>query len=247
MKKLLLLSFVFCLAAGTALSQISFGPKAGFNLSKYAQNFDDSDFERNLKFRLGPSIGGVMDMPLLDFLSFQPSVMFSVKGTAENLKEGRDAHPNHEYEGYNRARVMYIEVPANFAGKMELGPGTAQVFLGPYFAMALAGTQRYDYTETKMDGTKDTYKGDEKIKFRNNVSEEDQNVDGVASYQKGLDFGFNIGVGYQWNALLFNIGYAMGFVNLQPDYEGADFDPADFKFSNRSIFFNVAYLFGGDN
>ncbi len=38
----------------------------------------------------------------------------------------------------------------------------------------------------------------------------------------------------------------MGFVNLQSDYDGVDFDPIDYKYSNRSIFLNVAWLFGGE-
>ncbi|RLD37850.1 MAG: hypothetical protein DRI83_03315 [Bacteroidetes bacterium] len=246
MKKLLLFAIAFCFIGGTVFSQISFGPKAGFNLSKYAQNYKDSDNEDYLKFRLGPSVGAVMDMPLNDFISFQPSVMFSVKGTAHNLTKMSDNHPNHTYDGYDRVSVMYFEIPVNFAGKMELGPGTAQVFIGPYFAMAFSGRNNYDYTVTKLDGTKETVKGDENVKFRGKVSEEDQDVEGVAFYQKPLDMGFDFGIGYQWNQLLFNFGYAMGLTNLQSDYEGVDFDPSDYKYSNRTIFFNVAWLFGGE-
>ncbi len=246
MKKLLLFTLALCLLGGTAMAQISFGPKVGFNLSKYATNFEDPDNEPYLRSRLGPSIGGVMDMQILDFLSFQPSVLFSIKGTAQNMKKTSDNHPNHTYEGYNRDRVMYMEIPVNFAGKMELGPGTAQVFLGPYFAFAMGGRNNYDYTVKKLDGTTETIVGDEKIKFRNDVSVADQEIEGVASFQKPFDFGFDFGIGYQWEQLLFNVGYQVGISNLMPDYAGGDFDPKDFKFSNRSLFFNVAWLFGGE-
>lgn len=246
MKKLLLFAIAFCLIAGASYGQIMFGPKAGVSLSKYSLNYDEPDGERNLTFRVGPSIGAVMDLQLCDFVSFQPSALFTIKGAAENLSKGRPAHPNHEYDGYNRDRIFYFEVPVNFAGKLELGPGTAQIFVGPYFALAIAGRSYYDYTETRMDGSEDTYKGDEKIKFRGTVSEDDMDIEGVGKFMKPLDFGFDFGIGYQWKALLFNIGYQMGIANLTPDYEGVDFDPADFKMKNSSIFFNVAWLFGAE-
>ncbi len=245
MKKLLLFTIAFCLIAGTSFSQITYGPKAGLNFSKYATSFKDTDEEPYLSMRTGMSLGAVMDMEILDFLSFQPSVMFSIKGTGHNLKKRSENSENHTYDGYDRDRVSYIEIPLNFAGKMELGPGTAQVFLGPYFAMAISGRNYYDYTVTRKDGTTDTEKGDTKIAFKGSVSESDTEVDGVGSFQKRMDFGFDIGIGYQWNSLLFNLGYQMGLVNLQPDYTFiVGFDPSDYKYSNRSIFFNVAWLFG---
>ncbi|MCK5079870.1 MAG: PorT family protein, partial [Bacteroidales bacterium] len=224
-------------------SQISFGPKVGVNLSKYSQKYKDSDNEDHMKFRLGPSIGAVMDMPLNDFLSFQPSLMLSVKGTSFDLPK---MNPNHTYDGFSRDQIMYIEVPLNFAGKFELGPGTVQVFAGPYFAMAIAGKENTDYTETAQDGSVNTVKCDDKFKFTNKVTEEDWNEDDV-EWMRPMDIGINFGVGYQWNFLLFNVGYAMGFSNLVPDYpSAADFDAKDYKTTNRTIFFNVAWLFGGE-
>lgn len=245
MKRLLLFTLVFSLIAGTSFSQISFGPKAGMNLSKYSQNYKDSDLEAHLKYRSGPSVGAVLDLPLTDFLSFQPSALFSIKGTACDLDKWSEENPNHTYDGYARERIMYFEVPVNFAAKLDLGPGTIQLFVGPYFAMAFSGRYIEDYTVTKQDGSETTEKSDEKIKFKNTVTEEDMNVDGVADYQRPLDIGFDVGIGYQWNSLLFNVGYAMGLTNLQPDYSGADYDPKDYKYSNTSIFVNVAWLFGG--
>ena len=245
MKKLLLFAIAFCFIGGTVFSQISFGPKAGVNFSKYGQNYSDSDLEGYLKYKVGGSVGAVMDMPLCDFVSFQPSAMFSIKGSATNMNKLSD-NSNHIYDGYDWDRIFYFEVPVNFAGKLELGPGTAQIFAGPYFAFAVAGNNNYDYTETKQDGSVDTHKGDEKIKFRGTIDQDDMNVEGVGKYVRPFDFGFDFGIGYQWNALLFNVGYQMGISNLTPDISGVDFDPKDFKTTNQSIFFNVAWLFGGE-
>lgn len=244
MKKLLLFIVAISLVGGTAMAQISFGPKIGGNLSKYAYNFDDSDFEPDAKFRFGNSVGAVVDMPLLDFLSFQPSLLFSVKGSAYDLEE---MNPNHEYDGFMRDRVMYTEIPLNFAAKLELGPGSAQVFLGPYVAMAFSGKSISKYDVTLQDGTVTKVDEIDDIKFRNTVSEDDIEDNEDASWMRPLDYGLSFGVGYQWNALLFNLGYQMGLANLTPDYEDSDgFDRADYKVKNTSLFFSVAWLFGGE-
>ena len=237
-----------CFIGGTALSQISFGPKAGFILAKYGQNYKDSDMEDYLKFRFGPSVGAVLDMPLCDYVSFQPSGMFSIKGTAHDLKKRSEEHPNHTWDGYDRDRIFYFEIPINFAGKLELGPGVAQIFVGPYIAFALAGRNYYDYQFTNMQGTT-TEKGDTKIMMTGTVTQEDYDTEGVGGFMRPFDFGFDFGLGYQWKALLFNVGYNLGIANLTPDIEaavldGESYDPKDFKNTNQGIFFNVAWLFG---
>lgn len=244
MKRLLLLMLALFFIGGTAFSQISFGPKAGILLAKYGKNYTNSEYEPNMAFRVGPSAGAVLDMPLCDHVSFQPSVMFSIKGSAENLSKGRPWHPNHTYEGYNRDRIFYFEMPINFAGKLELGPGVAQIFVGPYLAFAMTGRNYYDYTETAMDGSQTKEKGDVKINLTGTVTEEDYETDGLGHGVKPFDFGFDFGLGYHWKTFLFNLGYNLGIANLQPKDETIqDFDPKDFKFTNQGIFFNVAWLF----
>ena len=246
MKRLVLFMLALMFIGGTAFSQISFVPKAGGILAKYGQNFKDSDEEDYLSFRGGPSVGAVMDMPILDWLSFQPSAMFTVKGTAHNLKKWSEESENYTYEGHIRDRLIYFEIPINVAAKLELGPGTAQVFVGPYIAFGIAGNHYADYTETNdVTSESNPIKKDEKIKFKGNTKDEDWDVDGVHGYLKPFDFGFDFGLGYQWKALLFNFGYNLGLVNIMPKVEDwDDYDPKDVKTTNQGIFFNVAWLFG---
>ncbi len=150
------------------------------------------------------------------------------------------------YTGYDRARVTYIEVPLNLAGGIRLGPGQIQLFVGPYIAFAIAGINRWDFEEND-NGIRTDYKDSEKIKFKNTVSEDEHGDEDVAFYQRPLDFGIDFGLGYKYQQLLFNIGFAMGLTNLQPDMASAeDFDPKDFKYSNRTIFVTAAWLFGDE-
>jgi len=47
--------------------------------------------------------------------------------------------------------------------------------------------------------------------------------------------------------MLFNIGFAMGFTNLQPDRTAdQNYEPKDHKYSNRTVFITAAWLFGGE-
>ena len=239
MKKLFLMALAMCFFVGSTIAQISYGPKVGVNISKYGYNYKESWDEPNIKFRFGQSVGAVMNLQLLDFLAFQPSASFTVKGVAYDVSSWESGHA--VYTGYDRVRVTYFEVPLNFAARINLGPGNIQFFAGPYFALALIGRNVWDYEEN-INGIRKTSKDIEKIKFKNKVPEgEDKD-----RYQRPLDLGVNFGIGYQYKHLLFNIGFAMGFANLQPDREGEDYDPADEKYSNRTVFITAAWLFGGE-
>jgi hypothetical protein len=244
MKKLFLMALAMCFFVGSTVAQISYGPKVGVNISKYGYNYKESWDEPNIKFRFGQSVGAVMNLQLLDFLAFQPSASFTVKGVAEDVSSKESGHA--VYTGYDRVRVTYFEVPLNFAARINLGPGNIQFFAGPYVALAIIGRHVWNY-ERNVDGIRETFKDIEKIKFKNKVSEADEGVSGVAFYQRPLDLGVNFGIGYQYKHLLFNIGFAMGFANLQPDLTShQNYDPKDYKYSNRTVFITAAWLFGGE-
>lgn len=244
MKKLFLIALSMCFFTGSTIAQISFGPKVGVNMSKYAYNYIDSWDEPNIKFRFGQSVGAVMNLQLLDFLAFQPSASFTVKGVASDVGSWNSGQA--VYTGYNRVRVTYFEVPLNFAAKINLGPGSIQFFAGPYVALAIIGRNVWDYEEN-VNGIRETFKDVEKVKFKSKVSEADEDVADVSFYQRSLDLGVDFGIGYQYKQMLFNIGFAMGFTNLQPDYTAdQNYEPKDHKYSNRTVFITAAWLFGGE-
>lgn len=242
MKRLLTL-FTLLLLGGSLMAQISFGPKVGLNLSKYAYNWSEDWNEPEVKFRMGPSIGGVMNLEIASFLAFQPALNISVKGVAHDVDSWNSGQ--FVYTGYDRVRVAYAEIPLNLAFGVRLGQGQIQVFAGPYIAFAFCGVNRWDYEEND-NGIRTDYKDSKKVKFTNEVSEEQANDDDVAFYQKPFDYGVDFGLGYRYNQLLFNVGFAMGLANLQPDVKGTDFDPKDYKYTNSNVFISAAWLFGGD-
>ena len=243
MKRLLLIAIIACFISSTAFAQISFGPKVGVNLSKYGYNFKESYDEPDIKFRSGPTVGAVLNLQINSFLAFQPSANISVKGVAHDVKSWNSGQA--VYTGYARVRITYFETPLNLAAGIRLGQGQIQVFAGPYLAVAIVGVNRWDYEEN-VNGIREVSKDSKRVKFRNTVSEEDHGDEDVAFYQKPFDYGVNFGLGYKYKHLLFNAGFAMGLANLQPDKSGVEFDPKDYKYSNRTIFITAAWLFGGE-
>lgn len=239
MKKAVLL-VISVLFTTVIFAQISFGPKIGFTLSKYGYNYaSDQEYqEPEVMFKAGPQIGGVMNLQILEFLSFQPSLMFTKKGTAYDVAEYESGEA--VITGYERSRIGYLELPLNFALGLKLGPVRFQVFAGPYFAYAICGKRTWDYEEN-VGGVRTDIAGDAKYDFVNKYPED---ADEDKYYQRPFDAGIDFGLGFQVNRVLLNLGFAMGFANLQPDFQSDNLKASDYKYMNRTIFLNAAWLFG---
>ena len=210
MKNLLKLSFVLAFVATTCISnaqsnssKLKFGVKAGFNLADMAQNFKDSEEEYDTKTLTGLAFGVTAEYELKENLAFQSGLMFTQKGF--------------KYDGSdNKIKVTWLEVPMNFAYKMN----DFQVYAGPYVAFGLSG--KYEWDDSEGSGSED-------LDFGNSDSDD----------LRGFDYGLNFGLGYQTGNILFNAGYSLGLANLTPnDSDG------DWKQSNRVISFSVSYFFG---
>ena len=240
MKRLLITLTVLGFALAS-LGQLTYGPKVGLNISKYGFNYIDSGLEPDMKFKMGGSVGAVMNLQINSFLAFQPSLSFTKKGSSYDL--GSDESGSAILTGYDRMRVAYLELPLNIAAGIRLGSGQIQLFAGPYLAFGVCGKRRWDYEEN-VNGNRTQYTDSQKIKFKGTVPEGGHDDD--VMYQKPFDFGFDFGLGYKYNQLLFNLGFAMGLANLQPGSSTSEFDAKDFKYANRTVFLTAAWLFGDE-
>jgi hypothetical protein len=239
------LFLLFILISLPAFSQFKAGVKAGLNISSIHQNFssDYSDFELNNQLpRLLYSVGPCFDIGFGDWVSLQPALLLSAKGVGVNVDKESDGNAS----GYDRFTITYLEVPINVAVKFK----GIQAYLGPYFAIALAGTNKWKY-EAGGESTS----GSEALKFKNEVDVSDLNPDMAGGdffswYHKPIDFGLNIGAGYKLGPILFSAQYSIGLANLTPDLKGEEeylgfaFDPKDAKTSTRTFTFSVSYFFG---
>lgn len=231
----------FAISALIALSfqtqaQIKFGVKAGLNVNNISQNFKDSDGEFGTKMRLAYNIGAITDFGLSDFVSLQTGLSLTSKGYSYDFKE--DLEEDENIDGYDRVILNYLEIPIHIAYKVN----NFQIYAGPYLAFGIGGKNKWDYKYT-YDGDSESDKDEYKLNpIFGKVKEGDLGDDDGAysAFDYGLDFGF----GYQAGSILINAGYSLGLGNINPGYEGGDYDPKDFKISNRVITLSVNYFFG---
>lgn len=206
-------------------AQVKFGLKAGLNVNNVSQNFAESDWEFETKMRLAYNIGAIVDFGLSDALSLQSGLMFTSKGFSFDLEE----EWGEGTEGYDRIIFNYLEVPVNFAYKIN----GFQIYAGPYAAIGIGGKNKWDVT---YDGDSDA----DEYKFKpvfGEVGEGDLGDDEDA--YSAFDYGLNFGVGYQVGSVLINAGYSLGLGNITPAYEGDNDDRSDYKISNRVISLSV--------
>lgn len=243
MKKLLLsvtLVTVFCLSS---VAQISFGPKVGLNLVKYSYNYKEASCEPDVKMRMAPLVGAVVNFQFTDALALQSGLFFSGKGSSYDLDKNADE--GYKYDGYSRTSTGYMQLPVNVAYGIAIGESQIQIFAGPYVAYGITGINKWDYTVTH-DGESETYKDDCKVKFKNEVDESDYEDDENIDYQTALDYGVGFGIGFKTGPVLINAGYELGLANLRPKWGGeGDYDNNDWKYTNGVINVSASYLFGG--
>lgn len=261
MKKFrLVLIFAGILISTTAFSQVSIGFKAGGNLNN--MYFDvDNDYgdEPETKFKLGFHAGIISDIPLVqETLSLQPALLFSNKGYSVDFEEMLDDELQDQgvdmddYEGYVRLNYNYFELPIN----LVYNNSGFQIFAGPYFALGVGGSMKHDFS-FEADGEdfdSDDFFEEDSYKIKAVYGEVDDDMfedylddEDVWDLYRAFDFGLNIGVGYQVNSLLFNVGYSFGLTNLTPKYDADDYDmDEDFTENviqkNRVITFSLAYF-----
>jgi len=106
----------------------------------------------------------------------------------------------------------YIEVPIDIVYKIPAGSNSFNINAGPYIGLLMSAKSKFD------DGT--------------NTEEDD-----IKDETKGIDFGINIGVEYQFGQIGIGAGYGLGLTNIQ-DFEGSE-DTA----KNTNLNFYVAYRF----
>lgn len=85
--------FILLLAvwSASAYAQVSFGPKLGLNISKLS--FTDDDFKTG--FRPGFAIGGVVNYKVMEKLSVQAELFYSMESTSEErISNGSKGHIN---------------------------------------------------------------------------------------------------------------------------------------------------------
>lgn len=222
-----LLTVGILFVTGNAFAQISVGPKAGLNISRFAGD-DEADLD-GIKSKIGFQVGGMLNAQLNDYFAIRPELVFSNIGS------------KFKFDDYKlNISTNYLSLPVNFVGQIPVSDNfNLQFFAGPYAALGLGGKAKGEYSDRGQ-----TEKVSQPIKMKKNPGE----IDDDNLYLNGVDFGLNFGLGFQASGFVFTANYALGLTNLESHYKNAaaeDKRGADGKVYNRNVTIGVAYLFGG--
>ncbi|MDR1738794.1 MAG: PorT family protein [Candidatus Symbiothrix sp.] len=216
MKKFFL-SLVLCSIAAASFAQlpIKFGATAGLNVSN--ATISSGSISISPDWKAGFQVGVIADLAITPQISILPELIFSQKGYKSSYSEDGGSYTE-------SSTVNYLTLPVNVAYKFDLGTaGTIFPFAGPYVGYALSGSWKEEWKDGDQSG-----KDSEKIKIG---SGDDDDI-------KALDFGVNVGVGYQFENYLFRLQYNIGLSNIANVPSGYD---ASLKTKNLAV--SVGYFF----
>jgi len=127
-------------------------------------------------------------------------------------------------------RFNWLELPVNVVYTLH----DFQVFAGPYVALGVGGRERGTLRQASPAARFGPYEFDRKNHY------------GSDTYNRRLDAGINLGVGYRRGPLQVQLGYGIGLRNLhqQPVFDGSVFgDPQrGHEFNNDRAHNRVAQL-----
>lgn len=200
--------------------------KGGLNMANVSIAKDGSidDAKTLVSFHAG--LQG--DIPIVPFLSLQPGIFFTGKGSKTQSGNSTDA-------SYYKATTnpMYIEVPVNIVLKVPLGEQTKFfVGAGPYAAMGVAGKNK---TEGKVFGV--AFSSDKKIEFSNDDPTTAGEEGAGFGIMRRFDYGLNGTIGFEGEKALFSVNYGLGLAKLQSGTNSS----ADENNKHRVLSFTVGF------
>lgn len=199
------LVFVYLLAVAANAQESSAWIRGGVNLANVSVT--DNGNVDNAKMLTSFQVGIIGDVPFGKFISLQPGILFTGKGSKTQAGQPTDAN-------YYRATTnpYYIEIPATLVLKAPVGDG-AHFFAGagPYLAMGIAGKNK---TEGKSLGV--SFKSESNIEFSNDDPTTFNYEEGAGfGIMRRFDYGLNGTIGVEGKSTVLSVNYGYGLAKLQ--------------------------------
>lgn len=195
----------------------SIGIKGGLNLVNVLEEDDDDTYSNDYSMNAGFHLGATVDVPINDFLTFEPGLLLTTKGYRVEEKGSGGSLTG-------KLKLYYFDIPLMFKASHDLGGGLKMFgALGPYFGLGLSG--KFEINAESQDD-KSTLETD--IKFGDNEDNDD-----LRRFDSGLAFG----AGVEYNSILFGITYDLGLANMSA------YQNDGYTIKNRSLKFSVGYRF----
>ncbi len=207
---------VFGFTTANAQLEVSFGAKAGLNVSTIGGDFGVSDFDtyNDTKSKIGFHVGGLAELKISEKFSLQPELLFSQQGAKAEFRDPDFPEDNFD----TKTTLSYVNLP--IMAKFYPIEGLS-IEAGPQVGFLVS-----DKTELSAPGVPDM-------------------DDDTAKY-KTFDFGLNIGAGYKMeNGLMFQLRYNFGLTKIDDTPDDVNFGILGDTFSrkNRNFQVSVGYMF----
>lgn len=222
---LIVLLILIAMHSAAFAQESSFFLKAGLNLANVSITEDGSIDEANMLPAVHAGLQG--DLPITSFLSIQPGLFFTGKGSKTQMGNTSDAN-------YYRAtsNPFYIELPANVVFKAPLEDAKFFAGAGPYVAMGIGGKRKAD---GKIFGV--GFSSNDNIEFSNDDPTTSGEEGAGFGILKRFDYGLNGTVGFEGKTALFCVNYGLGLAKLQSGSNSG----ADDKNKHRVLSFTVGF------
>lgn len=223
----------------SSMAQFRLGIQAGSNKANihqyYNPNFSNGTEEFKTRALLGYHIGLITEAKISQNIGFQSGLLFSVKGFNFDYSDNPPKlKPGDYVKGYTKQEYSYLEIPINFVYKV----GGFRSYLGTYISFGLRGKYKRE-VDSFLNGETDYFFHSYNIipAYRRLEVGSNKPFGSIGSSFKGIDYGFNMGVGYELNNVLFSLNYGFGMGNLLFD------TPLKSRYTHRVFSISASYFF----
>lgn len=190
MKKILIIVvFTLFYTVSIKAQQIYFGPKLGGNISHFMYSGDNTSFFDTKKMKLASHIGAFVEIPINDYFSIQPELLYSIKGARFNINTEKDYESKYVYK--------YLSLP----------------IIAKYFVsekISLEGGPQFAY----LLSAKNIERSDV---YASNLGHESASVN-IREDMQVYDLGVTAGVGYLTDTNFYiSVRYNIGLSNIYKD------------------------------
>jgi hypothetical protein len=179
--------------SANSIAQVTFGVRAGFNLSTMLAKDDQTNYadENNFKMKPGFNVGPTLEVPINEMFSFETALLLSTHGV------------NSEYDSYEgkikeNLSLLYLNIPLTGKAVFDVGGIKLYGAFGPYLGYGLSGKW-----------TSDAY-ADEDVKWGTDAED----------HFKRFDFGLYFGAGVKIKSIEVGLSYDLGLANIASDTQG---------------------------
>jgi hypothetical protein len=227
-----------------AYAQFTWGPKIGMGISTFKHvrfigypTLDNFLYSGGVIYNplITPQVGVIFDFKLSKVFSIRPELIYNERG----FKSSRNIYYDVPVEV--KCKVSYVELPLNLVVGADLGTGRLEVFGGAAIAYGLGGEATSEYTSKKYNFQTGQYEYPVILKENGmKAGKVPVYTESDEIYFNQLNTSLNIGLGYNFKGVVFQVAYNWGLSNIMPKYENEKLN----ELRNKQVITSSAYTFG---